>query len=116
MTTPPQPTKPAGLRYHVYVYFKCQPEDMAAMLVLQTKLMQRLQLAGIPGPRLQHRPFSENPAVPTQTWMEVYDEVDADFCTWLAALPEVQAIAELSVQGRHTEMFVSAAVSVQAGH
>lgn len=108
MTTPFQPTESSARRYHLYVYFKCEPDATSAMLVQQSRLALRLQNAGLAAPRLQHRPCEQNSGSATQTWMEVYDEVELDFCRWLEALPETQAIAELSLQGRHAELFVSA--------
>ncbi len=97
--------------YQLYVYFKCAAESQAAMLALQHQLARHLQAEGHRAARLQYRPYTptitENMAAAAQTWMEVYDEVDVNFISWLEQQALVQQLNALSLQGRHAEVFLS---------
>lgn len=104
-------TNQAQQRYQLYVYFKCQAHDQAQLLRLQAELAQVLQSAGLSPQRLQRRPLLADTTDSAQTWMEVYDEVDAAFISWLEQLPVVQQVRDLSLQGRHTECFETICLS-----
>jgi hypothetical protein len=83
---------------HLYIYYDVRLDAAEAVLGRIRAMQSELR---VPSARLMRRPEARAGA---QTWMESYDDVDADFEARLSAAVERHGIAALTGP-RHIERF-----------
>ncbi|MDQ2819144.1 MAG: DUF4936 family protein [Pseudomonadota bacterium] len=91
-----------ALHSSLYIYYQVADAGAAQLLPLVRRMQAALAAHCLVGTGLKRRPASDNGV---QTWMEIYDGIDAGFDARLAAAVAAAGIDGLIAGHRHTELF-----------
>lgn len=87
----------------LYIYYRVQPAHAAALQPMLAAMQQQLSRTYGVAAALKRRPEEKDGR---QTWMEVYQDVPADFDAVLAEAVARSGALALIDGPRHTEIFV----------